>query len=342
MAETVLLTGITGFIAKHVALKLLNAGHAVRGTLRRLDRAEEVRRALAPHLTEPAALERMDFVQADLESDAGWPQAMAGITALMHTASPFPIQEPRDPQDLIRPAREGTLRVLGAARAAGVGRVILTSSVVAIVSVGKPRTHDETDWTDLTMPGVSAYARSKTLAERAAWDYVASPEAAAGAGMALTTINPGWVVGPPLDAAFGDSVGLIRRILSGKDPMMPDVRLPFVDVRDVAEMHLRALQRPETAGKRFIAASTMLSFPQVGQILKAAYPDRRIATRTAPRVLMQVMSLFDRQIRASLPVLGKDQKVTSARAEHDMDMRFIPADAAIRAAADWLVAHRVV
>ena len=273
MAETVLLTGVSGFIAKHVALKLLNAGYDVRGTVRRLDRASEVHAALASHLDDHSG--KLSLVQADLESDAGWSKAMAGITAVVHTASPFPITQPKNPQDLIRPAVEGTRRVLSAAAAAGIKRIVLTSSVAAVVDLAKgEHLQDEADWCDPSKDSATPYEKSKTLAERAAWELAKTR------GLALTTINPGFVLGPPLDEHYGSSLGLVERFLKGKDPMVPPMGLAIVDVRDVAEMHLRALQQPETAGKRYIASAGAMAFVDMARTLKSAlanpaYPDAR-------------------------------------------------------------------
>jgi len=330
--DTVLLTGCSGFIAKHVALKLLNAGYHVRGTLRRMDRADEVRAAVAPHLTGGAGT--LTFVQADLEADTGWAEALAGVAAVMHTASPFPITQPKDPAVLIRPAVEGTERVLKAAAAAGVTRVVLTSSTVAIMNDGKPGVlHDEADWCDITLPSTTPYAKSKTLAERAAWDLAKT------LGMQLTTVNPGLVVGPPLDEHYGSSLGLVERLLKGKDPMLPGIGFPVVDVRDVAEMHLRALQRPETAGKRYISTSGSMAMVDMGRTLKAAYPTRRIATREAPAIMLRLISLFDPQIRAILPKIGQLERTSNARAVKEMGIEFISPKAALLASADWLVKH---
>lgn len=330
--ELVLLTGASGFIAKHIALKLLNAGYAVRGTLRRLDRADEVRAALAPYLTEQAG--ELSFVQADLESDAGWAEAMAGVAALVHTASPFPAAQPKDPAQLIRPAVEGTERVLKAAAAAGVTRVILTSSTVAVQNEAKPDTlQDEADWCDIHLPSTTPYAKSKTLAERTAW------EIAKMRGLKLTTINPGLVFGPPLDTHYGTSLWIVERILKGRDPMMPPTGLPVVDVRDVAEMHLRALQRPETAGRRYLAASGTMAYVDMGRTLKAAYPTRRIPTREAPKILVRALALFDPALRTLLPKLGHLERVSNARAVKEMGMEFIAPKAALLASADWLVRH---
>jgi dihydroflavonol-4-reductase len=332
MPETVLLTGASGFIAKHILLKLLNAGYNVRGTLRRLDRAEEVRAAVGPHLTSDDT--SVSFVQADLESDAGWAEAMEGVTAVVHTASPFPIAQPKDPATLIRPAVEGTERVLKAAAAAGIERIVLTSSVVAVFNMSKPdAVQDESDWCDVSLPSTTAYSKSKTLAERAAW------EVAKARGLKLTAINPGLVLGPPLDEHYGSSLGVIERIMKGKDPMLPAIFFPTVDVRDVAEMHLRALQRPETAGKRYLASSGSMAMVDMGRTLKAAYPTRRIATREAPAVLLRLLALFDPDLRSILPKLGHLDRVSNARAVTEMGMEFIAAKAALLSAADWLVKH---
>ncbi|MCU0826718.1 MAG: NAD-dependent epimerase/dehydratase family protein [Tabrizicola sp.] len=332
MTETVLLTGVSGFIAKHVALKLLSAGYNVRGTVRRLDRVEEVRSAIAPHLTEGAG--NLSFVQADLESDAGWGEAMAGVAAVIHTASPFPIAQPKNPDVLIRPAVEGTARVLNAAANAGVTRVVVTSSTVAVINEAKPDAlQDESDWCDVNLPSTTPYAKSKTLAERKAW------EIAKAQGISLTTINPGLVLGPPLDAHYGSSLGLVERFMKGKDPMLPGLGFPTVDVRDVAEMHLRALQRPETAGKRYLAAAGSLAMVEMGRTLKAAYPTRRIATREAPAFLMKFLALFDPQIRSILPKIGHLERVSNARAVQEMGMEFTAPKAALLASADWLAKH---
>lgn len=330
--DLVLLTGISGFIAKHVALKLLNAGYSVRGTLRRMDRADEVRAALAPYLTESAG--ELTFIQADLESDAGWAEAMAGVSALVHTASPFPIAQPKDPATVIRPAVEGTERVLKAAAAASVTRVVLTSSTVAVINEGKPDTlQDEADWCDTHLPTTTPYAKSKTLAERAAW------EIAKARGLKLTTINPGLVLGPPLDEHYGSSLSLVERFLKGRDPMLPPMGLPVVDVRDVAEMHLRALQRPETEGRRYLASSGSMAFVDMGRTLKAAYPTRRIPTREAPKAIVSLLALFDPTTKSILPKLGHLERVSNARAVSEMGMEFIAPKAALLASADWLVKH---
>lgn len=330
MNQTILVTGISGFIARHIALDLLRAGYRVRGTVRRMNRADEVRAALAPHL-DPAALSRLSFVAADLGADADWAAAMGGVVTLVHTASPFPLTPPKDDDEVIRPALEGTLRVLGSAHAAGIRRVVLTSSVAAVTPANRSGTFDESSWADAKDPSTSAYSRSKILAERAAWDFAAAK------GMALTTINPGFVFGAPLGDCDGTSVALVRRLMKGTDPLMAKVEYSVVDVTDIARMHLRAVQDPATAGKRYLGAAGTLSFVQMGRILKAAHPTRRIATRAAPSFLLRLMALFDTSLAQILPSLDKKIVISNTRAVTEMGMTFVPPADALRATADWLV-----
>lgn len=330
MPDTVVLTGVTGFIAKRIALDLLNAGYIVRGTLRSPARADEVRAAIGPRLENPDALDRLSFATLDLGRDEGWAEAMAGADALVHTASPFPLTQPRNENEIIEPAVEGTLRALRAAEAAGVRRVVLTSSVVAIEATDasdRPLTED--DWTDVGHPRATAYYKSKTLAERAAWDFVkAHPE------MRLTTINPALVLGEPLDGNYGTSLAVVERLLSGKDPMVPEVGFGVVDVADVSAMHVAALERPDSAGGRFIASAGSMSMPEMARHLKALYPDRKIATRVAPGVLLRALSLFDRSIRTILPALGVTPEFDNTRARSILGISFTtPRTALDRAAA---------
>lgn len=341
MPETVLVTGASGFIAKHIVLQLLNAGHSVLGTLRSPGRADEVRAAVAPHLADGAALDRLSFVTLDLEQDAGWADAALGCTAVMHTASPFPIAQPKDPQVLIRPAVEGTLRALKAAQVAQIGRVILTSSSVAVLNATLPagRTrYDERDWSDLTSARATPYVRSKTLAERAAWDFVTGE----GHGVALTVINPCFVLGPPLDDQFGSSVGLVRRMLKGRDPMVPKLGFACVDVRDVAALHLAALQQPGTAGQRIIGAGGEMWFDEMARALKAAYPARRIATMVAPKIALRILALFDGEIRSILPAVGQMERVDNARAVSVLGRPLRTPEEALLASAEYLVSRGLV
>lgn len=336
MPHTVLLTGASGYIAKYIAAGLLNAGHTVRGTLRSLGRAQEVRDAVAPLLADDEAQARLDFVALDLGQDAGWDAAMAGVDVVMHTASPFPLVQPRDAAEVVRPAVDGAMRALRAAQGAGVARVILTSSIVAVTGTALPQgkaSYDEADWTDPTAPSVSPYGQSKTLAERAAWEFVRDTAP----GMALTTINPGFVIGPPLDRHFGTSISVVERLLRGKDPMLPNFGFSVVDVRCVAAMHVAALDRPESAGQRLIAAERFLWFPQMGQILKAAHPARKIATRRAPDLMIRLLGLFDPAVRSIIPDLGQRREVSGAHGAALLGIAYRDTRASLTETADWLI-----
>lgn len=335
---TVLLTGASGYIGKHVALQLLNQGYTVRASVRSLAKSEDVINAVRPHLLDASKLEtRLTFVELDLEKDAGWDVALKGVDVLMHTASPFPIASPKDENELIRPAVEGTLRALKSAHAAGVKRVILTSSLAAIYGCDLPvgmKMYDETLWTDVTHPvGRVAYTKSKAMAEKAAWDFV-SKEAPS---IALTTINPVLVLGAPLDSNFGSSISVVERIMKGKDPMLPDLRFALVDVRDVAQMHVQAIKVEATKGQRILASSETLSFVEIARYIKSIYPKSKAKPIQAPTLLIKFLSFFDGQIKAILPLLEKPMMVSNEKAKQSLGIKFIPAEVAIRESADYLV-----
>ncbi|MBQ2261731.1 MAG: SDR family NAD(P)-dependent oxidoreductase [Loktanella sp.] len=336
MPKIVLLTGASGYIAKHIALQLLQAGYHVRGTIRDMTRADDICAALAPHLDT-----RLDFVQVDLTRDDGWAAALTGVDVLVHTASPFPITQPDNADDLIRPAVDGTLRALRAAQAAGVARVILTSSTAAINGSALPPgdvAFDETNWTDPDDPAISAYTRSKTLAEKAAWDFVTkeAPD------MQLTVINPGFVVGAPLDARYGSSVGVIARILQRKDPMLPNVGFAAVDVVDVAELHVAVIDQPATHGQRIMAVDRFIWFTEIAQAIKAAYPSSRIVTRVAPDFVVRLLARFDPAIRSIVPSLGRQDRIDNSRAMATLGRGMRQINKSVVATAAYLIDHKLV
>jgi len=329
----VLVTGASGYIAKHIVLQLLQAGYEVRASVRSQQRTDQIRSAIESHINADIDLERvLTFVELDLNSDNGWSQALSGVDVLMHTASPFPSKSPDDESELIRPAVDGTLRALKAAAQNEVKRVILTSSTASVVygegpETGKP--FDESHWTDTDHPGCSTYSKSKTLAEKAAWDFVANNAK----DINLTCINPGFVFGPPLDENFGTSMEVIARLIRGKDPAIPRLGFACVDVRDVATAHIRAIDLPDTYGKRILAVSGFLWFQDIAAAVKTAYPRRRIATRLAPDWLIKFLGLFDKQIRGIVPLLGLQFQVSNQRARNLLGMEFIdPRESAVESA----------
>jgi dihydroflavonol-4-reductase len=339
----VLLTGSSGYIGKHITLRLLTDGYEVRASVRSKGKADEVRAAMVAYL--PADFDvdgKLSFVELDLESDDGWAAAIGGVDVLIHSASPFPIASPKDENDLVRPAVEGTLRALKAAHSAGVKRVVLTSSVAAIygndLPAGKTE-FDETMWTDVEHPvGRVAYTKSKTLAEQAAWKYIETeaPE------LELTTVNPVLVVGAPLDKHFGSSVSVVERILQAKDPMLPDISFSLVDVKDVAAMHVKAISIDASKGQRFIASAGSRTFVQIAKALKAALPGRKIVTTQAPSLMIRFLALFDGEIRAVLPTLGKHIGVNSSKATSVIGIDFISPEQSLVETANYLLDNKFV
>lgn len=315
--ERVLVTGGSGFVGVHCILALLNAGYRVRTTVRSLDRDHEVRAMLAKGgatlSTTPG--EALEFRVADLLSDAGWGDAAAGCAYVLHVASPFPGTEPKDENELIQPAREGALRVLKAARDAGVKRVVLTSSFAAIGygTEELTRPYTEEDWTDPTA-NVSAYVKSKTLAERAAWDFMERE----GGAMELSVVNPVAILGPALGTDLSTSIELVRRLLKGAVPGLPKVTFAFVDVRDVADLHVRAMTNPAAAGERFLATSDeVLTVPQLASLLREHLGDmaRRVPTFTLPNWMVRFAAVFDPSLREISRRLGNHREVSNAKAK---------------------------
>lgn len=340
--STVLVTGGSGFIAGHLIVQLLQAGHTVRTTVRDLQREPAVRALVSSGGVDPQLADdsdRLRFFAANLEADAGWLQAAQGCDFVLHVASPFPAATPRDENDLIRPAREGALRVLRAARDAGVRRVVQTSSFAAIgYGQGPPtRPYTEQDWTNPDGPGVTPYAKSKTLAERAAWEFVHSE----GRGLELSTVNPVMVFGPALNADLATSVLLLRWFLQGKIPAVPRVSMGAVDVRDVAALHLLAMTAPQAVGERFLATSgDFLTLLQMCAILRERLGSRarRVPTRELPDWVVRIVGLWDRGVRQLGPDLGVRKNASSAKAARLLAWQPRSPEEAIVSAAESLLA----
>ncbi len=334
--ETVLVTGATGFIAGHCIAELLQHGYRVRGTVRDLATAEVKRLRDLPGASDAT----LELVEASLDADAGWPEAVAGCDYVWHVASPAPKRAPRDPDEVVRPAVDGTVRVFKAARqSSSVRRVVLTSSIDAIrAGYGRreARERDESDW---SRPERSdAYARSKTLAERAAWEYVA------GSDLELVSINPGLVLGPLHSPAANVSVEVVRLLLARELPLVPRLGFAVADVRDIAAAHRLAMTTPGAAGTRYICAGEPMWYPEIAALLRRELGSRgfRVPTRTMPRWLMWTVSRFDRTVRTALPYVDVPALVSSAKAREELGWVTRPAEVSIIDTARSLIDHGLV
>jgi nucleoside-diphosphate-sugar epimerase len=333
--ELALVTGGTGFVGGWCIASLLEKGYDVRTTVRDLARETAVRNAVEKAGTVPGT--RLTVLAADLSSDAGWREAVAGCRYVLHVASPFPPVQPKDPDELIVPARDGALRVLRAALDGGVERVAMTSSVAAVrpdrpSSEAAPYT--EADWTDGHDSSRTPYVRSKTLAEQAAWQHVR----AAGAEDRLATINPGAIIGPALSDDHSYSLQAVQRLLAGM-PAAPRLGFTFVDVRDVADLHVRALTDPAGGGERFIATDRFLWLYEVAAILRERLGEaaKKVPTRVAPNLLIRAMALFDSSVRPVVSDLGKRSWYSSEKARTNLGWTTRPVEDSIADCARSLV-----
>ncbi len=311
--QRVLVTGGSGFIAGHCILQLLEQGHLVRSTIRSL-----TREAAARGLLQRAGMvhsDRLSFVAADLLRDDGWAEAVAGMDIVLHVASPVQPGRVANEDEVIAPAREGTLRVLRAARDAGVKRVVLTSAFHA-VSWGHPHNghvFTEADWTILDGPGVDAYGKSKTLAERAAWDFIA----AEGGGLELTAMLPVAVMGPVIGEHVSGANHIVQRMLDGAMPVVPNLFIPVVDVRDVASAQVMAMANPAATGERFLLSNGQaLSLKEIGAIIRAALGDaaKRVPTRALPDFVVRIVARFNAEMRPFVSDLGYAKKTSNDKA----------------------------
>lgn len=318
MPQTVLVTGGSGFIGAHCIVQLLAAGYQVRTTIRNLKREGDVRAMLKAGGADPGS--RLSFFAADLVDDSGWKEAVSGCDFVLHVASPLPPSVPKNEDELIVPAREGTLRVLRASRDAGVKRVVLTSSFAAIGYGHKVREtpFNETDWTDPNGDDVAPYTKSKTLAERAAWDFLSRE----GGSLELSVINPVAVFGPVLGPDYSASILLVQKMMDGAMPGTPQLYFGAVDVRDVADLHIRAMTHPAAKGERFLAvAGDFLTMLDIAKILRAHMGEsaKRVPTRQLPNWMVRLASLRDPAIKLILPELGKKKNATNEKARRVLD-----------------------
>ncbi len=330
--DLILVTGASGFVGKWCVVKLLEKGYRVRGTIRSAAKAKQVQETVAATAGADAA-SRLELVTADILDDKGWTEAMARVTAVMHVATAIRGDEPKDSSLVIRPAVEGTERVLRFANQAGIKRVILTSSI-ATVGYGHGHTtgrkvYDETYFTNLeNMRWTWAYCIGKTKAERAAWEYAEAN------GLELTTIHPGAIIGPALDDDASISVGMISGLLDNSTPAMPSNGFSIIDVRDVADMHVAALQKPESIGQRYLSTAEYMPFPKVAAVLQELYPDRKIVQKTVPDWIIRLIAMFGGPARQIINDIGNEKIFDGSKGEALMGHPYIPTRQTIKDTAE--------
>lgn len=340
MKGKVLVTGISGFLGAHLAIHLLENGYEVTGTLRNLKRAEAVKTLLARHTRHVGQLH---LVQAELTDAPVWLEVTKGMDYVQHVASPNPRELPKNENELLVPAINGVRHVLQAAAANGVKRVVLTSSSSALM-YGRPQgqesgRYDESMWTDVTnRVDNTAYYRSKTLAERAAWDFMHDDTS----GLELTTVLPGLILGPVLEEDFGNSANAVLKLLDGSMPAVPDMGFDIVDVRSITDLLLRAQEQPAAAGQRFLGTAGFLTLAQMATLLRTQFPDRKIPRRVLPNFLTRALSWFDPTIRPILVDLGHRRQGDSRKARQQLGWQPLDSPTAVLACAESLLALGLV
>lgn len=338
MSGTVLVTGGTGYIGGEVIDQLLAKGYTVHTTVRNKAKSEPALRTRWS-----GAGDRLKVFQADLVSDDGWAEANAGCDAVAHVASPIPAAPPKHEDDLVVPAREGTLRALRFAKEAGVKRFVQTSSMAAIAYGRSDKVYsvDESDWTDVTHPDVYPYVKSKTIAERAARDWVAEN----GGDMEFVSVNPSMVLGPVESADFSASVEAVKQLLDGSAPMAPDLGFAIVDIRDVGDLHVRCIEEPGLANERFLAAGKFMKFIEIGEVLRERLPKehtRKVPTRRMPNWLVHVLAIFNEGIRSVKSELGKTRNADASHALDRLGWKTRNEEDTIVECAESLIEHGVV
>ena len=320
----VLVTGASGFVGKWTLVELLRRGYPVRGTVRSIaGKADQIRQAARAEAGSDS-LDRLELVEVDLLDDAGWADAMRGVSAVMHVATVIRGDEPKDASLVVRPAMEGTARALRFAKEADIRRIVLTSSI-ATVGYGHGHTtgrrvYDETYFTNLeNMRWTWAYCIGKTKAERAAWDYAKEH------GLELTSIHPGAIIGPALDADASISIGLVTGLLDGATPALPTNGFSIIDVRDVAEMHVAALESPEAIGQRYLATAEYMPFPAVADVLREAYPAHRVTARIVPDWIIRMLAVFGGPTRQIINDIGNEKVFDGSKGERLLGRSYIPA-----------------
>lgn len=335
MTDTVLVTGISGFIASHVAAGLLRQGFAVRGTVRNMTKGQRIVDALAADDVDTSNLE---LIETNLGEDAGWKDAVQDCRFVQHIASPFPLDAPSDREALVPAARAGAMRVIEQAIGAGAERVVMTSSMVSMMGQAGRGEHmlvKENDWSDPDWKPLTAYPVSKTRAERAVWDYVEAQNLKT----RVTTICPGLVFGPDTYDNSGASLAVLQAMFSGRMPMMPRIAYPIVDVRDCASLHIKAMTTADAGGRRLMSASNTLWMSEISAILRESYPNAKLPTRILPDILVKLGSFFDPSIKGIVPDIGTFHEADAAYVTGLTGVVPRPAKDAVLAAAKSLIKH---
>jgi len=336
--KLVLVTGASGFIGTHCLIQLLEKGYRVRGTLRSMDRSDSIREIVGKH----AKTDKLDFVECDLTADSGWDQAMQGCSYVLHIASPLPRVAPKDPNELIQPATQGALRALKAADLAGIKRFVMTASTASIAygHSNTDKVFTESDWSDPDGTDNSAYTRSKTIAEKAAWKYIESSKTI----MEFCTINPGAVLGPILENDYGTSAEIVLKLLTGDFPGLPALGYPLVDVRDVADLHIRAMESDKSRGQRYLCANEFMWISDIAELLRESHPQyaKNLPAMKLPNWAVRLASLFDPVTRSVVFELGISRECDSSKAKKILGWQPRNNREAIVATADTLIALGLV
>ena len=335
MKETVLVTGISGYIAGHVALGLLNSGYKVRGTVRSLAKGEQVKADLK---AAGANISGLSFVKVDLDSDEGWEEAVKNCDYIQHLASPFPMEQPSNREALVPAARAGAQRVLAAGFAAGVKRIVMTSSLVSMIGQKGKGAHmkiTEDDWTDPDWRKLTAYAVSKTRAELSAWEYARVQ----GFEDRLTVVNPGFVLGPAIGKTYGTSLALIEQMFKGEFPRTPKAAFPIVDVRDLADLQMAAMTTKNAAGRRLIGAGDTLWLREIAEIARAAHPrkGRKLPKGDFPNFIVRLAAMFDDRVKGVIADLGTYHEVDNAYVKKLTGVKFRPAKQSVLDSCEYLI-----
>ena len=299
--KKVLVTGVSGYIGQHCATELLKNGYSVRGSVRSLSKTNEVTNGIKKVIDPKGNLE---FCELNLMKDEGWEKAMEGCDYVLHVASPFVSREPKDENELIKPAVDGTQRALKAAKRAGIKRVVLTSSMVAMLGNANGSIDlNQDSWTNVNAKHATAYLKSKTLAEKSAWEFINNQQG--DKKLELVVVNPGPVYGPTLSGNLsGESMTMYKNLITGKMPMLPRASINMSDVRDIAQIHVQALENEKANGKRFIVSTEKAhSFQEMAQILKSNGYDK-VSTRLAPNFILKFMSNFNKDMKGMRPFIG--------------------------------------